>query len=254
MTLVPPTSIRPRRSPFGVAAVAALTVTLAACSSSSGRSSTVVSASSSASSAAATSAASTTVTTAKPSSSSAAASTAAPAPTTAAVAGPAPVDPAALLARAVATLRNGYDVDTNVSAGAQTTNVAGRVVGPNSQFTLTSGDATVEYLQIPPQTWVREPGDAWTQATNEAAPREALTSLAAPTKLAFMGAAADGQHLKLSYDGATLGSETPVDAEMVLEPNGGMTVTYAATTQGKALAVITRLAPTANPTPITPPE
>ena len=252
MTLVPPTSIRPRRSPFGVAAVAALTIALAACSSSSGRSSTVVSTSSSASSA--TSVAPTTATTAKPTSSATAPTTATPAPTTAAVAGPAPVDPAALLAKAVATLRNGYDVDTNVSAGAQTTNVAGRVVGPNSQFTLTSGDATIEYLQIPPQTWVREPDADWKQATNEAAPREALTSLAAPTKLAFIGVAADGQHLKLSYDGATLGSETPVDAEMVLEPNGGMTVTYAATTQGKALVVITRLAPTSNPTPITAPE
>jgi hypothetical protein len=181
------------------------------------------------------------------------ASVATPAPTTAAPVGPT-VDAAAVLAQAVATLRAGYDVDTNVTAGDRTTNVAGRVVGVNSLFTLTSGGAAVEYLQVPPQVWVREPGTEWNEANSEAAPRDSLGPLAAPATVTFVKSAEDGQHLRLSYPGASLGSETPtVDADVVVEARGGMTFTYAAVTQGKPVTVVTRLAPTADATPITAP-
>ncbi len=245
--VVKATSSALRRSPFGAAAVAALVLILGACSGSGGRDASLV----------ATSDGSTTLadkqaTTAKkapaPATPTAAVGTTATVPT-----GPT-IDAPALLAKAVETLRVGYDVDTNVTAGDRSTNVAGRVVGVNSLFTLTSGGASVEYLQVPPQVWVRDPGGEWNEATSEAAPKEALTTLSAPATVAFVKAGGDGQHLRVSYPGAALGSESAtVDADMVLEPNGGITVSYAAVTQGKTVAVVTRMAPTADVTPIAPP-
>lgn len=237
-----------RRSPFGAAAVAALVLTVSACAGSEGGDATVVTTAERPDATVAAAPATTAVT---PSTSAAPAATAAP--TTVAPAGPV-VDAAAVLAQAVATLRAGYDVDTNVTAGDRSTNVAGRVVGVNSLFTLTSGGAAVEYLQVPPQVWVREPGTEWNEANSEAAPRDSLGPLAAPTTVTFVRGGEDGQHLRLSYAGAALGSETPtVDADVVIEARGGMTFTYAAVTQGKPVTVVTRLAPTADATPITAP-
>ena len=255
MTLAPPTSLATRRSPFGAAAAVALALLLPACASSGAAKATVVStAGGSTTSAAAAAAAATTKPTAATKATTKATTPATTAAATTAPIGPVAPDPTAVLAKAVDGLRPGYDVDSNVAAAGRTTNMAGRVIGTNSLFTLTSGDAVVEYLLVPPQTWVREPGGAWNQANTEAAPREALGPLAAPKALAFVTAGADGQHLHATYDGAALGSETPaVEADMVVEPNGGLTVTYAVTTQGKALAVVTRLAPAADTTPIEPP-
>lgn len=234
-----------RRSPFGAAAVAALALVLAGCSGSSGDDATLVT----------TAQGSTPTTTVATTKATAAASTVAPtvtqgpaAPTTVAV------DAPALLAGAIEKLRAGYDVDTNVAAGDRTTNLAGRVVGVNSLFTLTSGDASLEYLQVPPQVWVREPGGDWNEATSESAPKESLATIAAPSTVTFVAAAAAGPQLKVSYPGAALGSESAtVDADVVLEANGGLTMTYAVVTQGKTVNVVTRMAPAADVTPIAPP-
>lgn len=241
-------ALRPahRRPPFGAAAAAALALTITSCSGSDGGATVVTSGAP----APATAAPSTAAATTAPATSAAAttAATAAPAP-----AGPT-VDAAALLRGTVDSLRPGYDVDTNVTAGDRVTNVAGRVIGANSLFTLSSGGAAVEYLQVPPQVWVREPGGEWTEASSESAPTESLGPLAAPASIAFVRAAPEGQYLRVTYPGAALGSEsTTVEAEMVLETRGGLTVTYAAITQGKPVTVVTRLAPAGDPTPIGPP-
>ena len=255
----PPTGSITRRSPLGVAAVAALALCLglglAACASSGDHSATVVATAGKSTVAASVAPTATATATTKPAARTVAPTTAAgAAPSTAPQMGPAAPDAAGMLAKAVEALRPGYDVDSNVTTGDRATNVAGRVVGTNSQFTLTNGGAVVEYLRVPPQTWVRDPGGDWTESSAEAAPREALTPLASPKALEFVSAGGDGQHLKATYDGASLGSETPtVDATMVVEPNGGLTVTYAATTQGKVLSVTTRLAPAADTTPIAAP-
>lgn len=241
-----PTSPATRRSPLGAAAVAALTLILAGCSGSGGSDAALVATSDGAATTAVTAA--TAPTTVAPSTAAPTVAPGPPAPTTA------PVDAPALLAGAVERLRAGYDVDTNVTAGDRSTNLAGRVVGVNSLFTLTSGSASLEYLQVPPQVWVREPGGDWNEANSESAPKESLGTIAAPAAVTFVSAAADGQRLKVSYPGAALGSESPtVDADLVLEPNGGLTMTYAVVTQGKTVTVVTRMAPAADVTPIGPP-
>jgi hypothetical protein len=235
------------------AALAALLLPLTACSGSSGGNlTTVVSSGAPTTAGKVPAASSSTPTVAGATTAAPAATTAAPA---AAPAGPAPADAPTILAKAVEGLRAGYQVDSAVAAeNLILTNLTGRVVGPSSLLSVTSGSATVEYLQVPPQVWVREPGGDWKAADTESTPKDTLAPLSAPTALAFESADTDGQHLKATYDGPSLGmAENPtVDAELVVGPDGAITVRYAATAQGKPLNVLTRLAPS-DPTPIVAP-
>ena len=246
-------TVREGRSSLPVAAAAALAallLPLAACSNSGGNLAAVVSSSPTSAKARA----------GAPTSSQAAAggaTTGAPAPAgattaTAAAAGPAPADAPSILATAVQGLLAGYQVDSAVATDSLIlTNMTGRVVGPTSLLAVTSGSATVEYLQVPPQVWVREPGGDWKAADTASIPRDALAPLSAPNALSFVAADGDGQHLHATYDGAALGmAEDPtVEADLVVGPDGAITVRYGATAQGKPLAVLTRLAPS-DPTPI----
>ncbi len=234
------------------AALAALLLPLTACSGSGGNLSTVVSSGAPTTSAKVSASAAAPGTSGATTAGAPAATTAAPG---AAVAGPAPADAPGILAKAVEGLRAGYQVDSAVAAeNLILTNMTGRVVGPSSLLSVTSGSATVEYLQVPPQVWVREPGGDWKAADTQSTPKDTLAPLAAPTALAFESADGDGQHLKATYDGPSLGmADNPtVDADLVVGPDGAITVRYAATAQGKPLNVLTRLAPS-DPTPIVAP-
>lgn len=242
---------RPLLPRAAAAALAALLLPLAACSGG-GSTSTVDSIETP----------STQAGTAAPSSTAAAGgTTAAPAPTAAAAttapaAGPVAPDAPTILATAVESLRAGYQVDSAVAAeNLILTNMTGRVVGPASLLTVASGTATIEYLQVPPQVWVREPGGDWKSADDKSVPKDTLTPLSVPTALTFTGADEAGQHLKATYDGASLGmTENPtVEAELTVGPDGALTVKYGATAQGKPILVLTRLAP-GDPTPILAPQ
>ena len=67
-----------------------------------------------------------------------------------------------LLSAALDPLRAGSAFDTRIEVdGAVVLSASGRSVGGAIQTTVTTSGRTVEYVQVPPDTWAREPGASW---------------------------------------------------------------------------------------------
>ena len=182
----------------------------------------------------------------------------APAPAPAASTGaPAPrADAAKAFHQAMDALRPGYDLTTDVTLGDQViTRLTGRVIGQSSALALTTNGATVEYLEIPPLAWAREPGGQWAELDQPAPVQDPFEKMGNPTAIAEGADAADGRHVKATYDARSLGAapDGTVEADVLLAAAGKVVVTYPSSVGGKQIIVRATLAPTADASPISPP-
>ena len=182
------------------------------------------------------------------------------APPLAPSAAPAPaaprIDAATAFHQAIDALRPGYNLDTQVTLGDQViTKLSGRVIGQGSAFALTTNGATVEYLEIPPTAWAREPGGAWAELDQPAPVTDPFEKMGNPTAIADGPAGGAGRHVKATYDAVSLGAAPSgtVDADVVLGAGGTVTVTYPSSVGGKPITVKAVLAPATDTTPFTPP-
>jgi len=164
------------------------------------------------------------------------------------------VDAAATLKAALDVLRPAYDlVETVTVNGKVAITVMGRVVGSGSLLTLTSGGAAVEYLEVPPKSWSREPGGSWAEMTDPVPVKAPLDLLAQTSTLIVSGQPAGETHLRATYDPAVFGAKDVIQAELVVGANGLLTASYPTVVADKAGSVDAHLTPSGDSTPIAPP-
>ncbi len=151
-------------------------------------------------------------------------------------------DPAVRLSTALAPLRTAaafeirVEIDGNLVVAA-----TGRSVGPASTSSVTTSGRTVDYVQIPPQTWAREPGASWVLLGSDAAPAAPLDVLAKPLTLGASPADAAGTSLDATYPAAALGlTGDPVAVTITIDASG-LTFTYRATQSGHTTTSTTTL-------------
>jgi len=173
--------------------------------------------------------------------------------TVAAPAAPA-VDAVAILKTALDALRPAYDLTETVTVnGKVAITVMGRIVGPGSLLTLTSSGASVEYLEVPPKSWSREPGGSWAEMTDPVPVKAPLDLLAQASALTVTSQAAGETHLHATYDPAVFTTKDVIQAELVVGANGLLTASYPTMVADKPGSVDARLTPSGDPTPIAPP-
>ena len=79
--------------------------------------------------------------------------------------------PATSSRTALAPLRAASAFETRVDLGGATVvSVKGRTVGDASRLTVTNDGKAVEYIEIPPKAWAREPKGKWVLVAAEQAP------------------------------------------------------------------------------------
>jgi len=187
----------------------------------------------------------------------AATTTAGPKAPAANTAAPVPrVDAATAFHSAMDALRPGYELNTDVTLGDQViTRLTGRVVGQGSALALTTNGATVEYLEIPPTAWAREPGGQWAELDQPAPVQDPFEKMGNPTTVVDGTDGPDGRHVKATYDAKSLGAapDGTVDADVLLAAGGKIVVTYPSSVGGKPIVVKATLAPAADTSAITPP-
>jgi hypothetical protein len=154
------------------------------------------------------------------------------------------VAPATYLATALAPLRAASAFETRVDLGGATVvSVKGRTVGDASRLTVVNDGKAVEYIEVPPKAWAREPKGKWVLVAAEQAPASPLDALAKP-----LDVIADADHpgpgaLVATYPAAALGLEgAPLTVQITI---AGRTVTfrYTATTEGHETSSTTTIGP-----------
>ena len=166
------------------------------------------------------------------------------------------VDAAATLKAALDALRPAYDVVETVTVNGKVAfSITGRVVGSGSVLTLTSGGASIEYLEVPPKSWSREQGGSWAEMTAPVPVKVPLDLFGQASALAVSGQQAGETHLHATYDPALFGlKDNPIQADIVLGANGVLTAAYPTVVADKPGTVDARLSPSADQTPIASPS
>lgn len=161
-------------------------------------------------------------------------------------------DPASILAKALVPLQAASAFETVVEVGGTTiVNAKGRSVGDSNRLTVTTGGKAVEYIEIPPKAWAREPKGKWVLVAADQAPGSPLDALANPLGVTEGASGASGS-LLATYPAAALGLEgEPLTVQITID---GTTVTfrYTASTEGHDTSSTTTIRP-AKPDPITAP-
>jgi hypothetical protein len=160
---------------------------------------------------------------------------------------------ATVLAEALAPLRAASAFETTVEVGGTTVvSAKGRTVGDASRLTLTTSGKAVEYIEIPPKAWAREPKGKWVLVAAEQAPGSPLDALAEPLKVT-VGTASDGPaSLLATYPAAALGLEgEPLTVRITIDATT-VTFRYEAATEGHDTSSTTTIRP-AKADPITAP-
>jgi hypothetical protein len=180
------------------------------------------------------------------------ATTAPTAPTAPAVTAP----PNAALTAALDALAPGYQFESNASLGDSTPlSISGRVIGSGSDLAVTNGGVTVEYVQVPPQSWARDQKGDWVALTSDVPVSAPLEALKQPTNVANAADSPAGRHLQATYPASALGggSADPVAVDIVIGADGSITATYPATVGSQQATITSILRPAADTTPITAP-
>jgi hypothetical protein len=175
----------------------------------------------------------------------------APGPSSAAPAAPsgAAVPAATLLGAALEPLQKAASFETRVEVdGSVVVSASGRSVGAASRLTMTTADRTVEYLQVPPRAWAREPGAAWVLVDTGQAPAAPLDVLSNPLTLATATSADGRTSFAATYPAAALGLEGDPVAVAITVEGTAVTFRYESTTSGHRTLSTTTLRPsTADP-------
>jgi hypothetical protein len=159
------------------------------------------------------------------------------------------VPAAALLGAALDPLRTAAAFDTRVEVdGKVVVSATGRSVGAASRLTVTTADRTVEYLQVPPQAWAREPGSAWVLLGTDQAPAAPLDVLSDPLTLEMAPSTEGRTTFEATYPAAALGLEGDPVAVVITVGDSTVTFRYELTTSGHRTSSTTTLRPsTADP-------
>ena len=173
-------------------------------------------------------------------------------PTTPAVTAP----PNVALTAALDALAPGYQFESNASLGDSTPlSISGRVIGSGSDLAVTNGGVTVEYVQVPPQSWARDQNGDWVKLTSNVPVSSPLEALKQPTNVVDAAGSAAGRHLQATYPASALGGAgaDPVAVDIVIGADGSITATYPATVGSQQATITSILRPAADTTPITAP-
>jgi hypothetical protein len=159
------------------------------------------------------------------------------------------VPAAALLEAALKPLRTAAAFETRVEVdGTVVVSATGRSVGAASRLTVTTADRTVEYLQVPPRAWAREPGAAWVLLGTGQAPAAPLDVLSNPLTLATAPSTEGRTSFAATYPAAALGLEGDPVAVAITVDGSAVTFRYESTTSGHRTLSTTTLRPsTADP-------
>jgi hypothetical protein len=132
--------------------------------------------------------------------------------------------------------------------GKVVVSATGRSVGAASRLTVTTADRTVEYLQVPPQAWAREPGSAWVLLGTDQAPAAPLDVLSDPLTLEMAPSTEGRTTFEATYPAAALGLEGDPVAVVITVGDSTVTFRYELTTSGHRTSSTTTLRPsTADP-------
>ncbi len=149
-----------------------------------------------------------------------------------------------------------YQFESNASLGDSTPlSISGRVIGSGSDLAVTNGGVTVEYVQVPPQSWARDQNGEWVALTSDVPVSSPLAALKQPTNVADAADSAAGRHLQATYPASALGGAgaDPVAVDIVIGADGSITATYPATVGSQQATITSILRPVADTTPITAP-
>lgn len=167
--------------------------------------------------------------------------------------GAASAAPADLLAAALKPLLVAAAFETRVEIdGSLVLSATGRSVGPASTSGVTTAGRTIDYVQVPPHAWARDPGGSWLLVGSDAAPAAPLEVLSKPLTLAPAQAGTGRTSLDATYPAAALGlTGDPVAVTITLDA-AGVTFSYQATQSGHKTISTTTLRP-GSADPIVPP-
>ena len=153
-------------------------------------------------------------------------------------------------------LQPAYGFTETLNVGTQPiATVTGKGRGPSSEFSITSGGAVIEYIQIPPKSWSRDKAGTWLELDGSAPAQSPLQALLSPSKIALAAQDANGLHFTATYPSAALatGTSGQLDVTMTLAPDGHIDVAYHAPVGGQEVDVATQLHKDGDTTPISAP-
>lgn len=153
-------------------------------------------------------------------------------------------DTGATISSNLQLMRGAYEFDTRIEAsGSPVTQVAGRNVEGNSQFTTTTGSgATLEIVSVAGVIWTSlDSGASWTEQGTEDLSSDPIGPLLKP------GAITDsGEQITATYPGAILGlPDASIDVNLRADGEA-VELVY----ETESVTVRTRLSPAADATPI----
>gem|GEM_PF-2465197 len=134
-------------------------------------------------------------------------------------------------------LRGAYTFETRVELdGESVTDVNGRNIGGNSEFSLINGGSELDIINVGADIWSRAPGGEW-------APQAGVLSNADPLAplLDSTGRTVNGELITVVYPGAAFGIDAETVEVKVRVDGDAIELNY----QDNGVTVRTRLAPTA---------
>lgn len=154
-----------------------------------------------------------------------------------------------VLAAALRTTAAGYHFTTTVRVGDEVAlSAEGDHLAGGTRMTVTSGDASIEYVIAEGQAWVAQDGE-WSEL-DEPTVTDPLAALGTPASVRDLP---DGGRLEATYPGSALGLESADPVPVVFELADGRiaTITYRTESGGTEATVVAVLGPPASETPVT---
>jgi hypothetical protein len=165
-------------------------------------------------------------------------------------------DASGLLAAALAAASSGYHFVTTVVVGADVALTAeGDRSGASTRMSVTSNDATVDWVITADGSWVAENG-IWREIDQPAPVTDPLVSLAAPSKITVTGSDAADATLTATYPASDFGlpGDTPIDVTIDLAGGDLASLAYTAPGSDPPVTVTTLISAPTGTTPITAPS
>lgn len=152
--------------------------------------------------------------------------------------------PADMLTAALAPLRAAATFETRIEIdGKVVVSASGRSVGASSTTSVTTSDRTVDYVQVPPGTWAREPGAGWVLVASDPAAIVPLDALSRPLTVTLASSDGGTTALAATYPAAALGLTGDPVAVTITIDGTGVAFRYETTGTGHTTSSTTTLRP-----------
>ncbi len=170
---------------------------------------------------------------------------------------PAPptLDPATVLAEALAAYAGGYEFSGTATVNEQEASiVSGRWIDGASQLLIRSGSGEVEYLITPEGQWARLPEGEWEELEGPPPTDNPLAALGTPTSLEVLSAAENTVRLRGVYSAEALGlTGDPIEVQLVVTDGSLVEASYTVNVDGNSGTSVTTFSNPTDTTPITVP-